>query len=1121
MLKKSMNGRAVSSICLVALLSLWVVFSPGTTHLASASEVDKPVRNISPNPQSDRLIANGTVVDATGIAVPGASVIEVGTTNGVNTNIDGKFSLEVRKGAKVEVSCIGYQTVTLVATANMTIALNVDNEFLDEVVVVGYGTQKKANLTGAVSTVDVGKTLENRPVANVGRALQGSVPGLTVLNSSGNINDTPSITIRGLGTLSNKATSNPLIVVDGVAIDDISYLNPNDIQSISVLKDAASTSIYGTRAAFGVILITTKSSTTTDKVSVTYTDNFAWEKPTILPEYSDLPSQILAFQDVNNRMGTVPELFGMIYNEEFYKKAVAWQDRHGWKKSGYREMVLGDDFEFRSDGSGNYYADWDVAGIMFRNWTPSQNHNFSVQGVSGRTSYFMSFGYNKEQGTSNFNPERLKRWNVSSNITTNPTDWLQLGVRFNFSKKNFVKPSDMRQGSYQYIWRWGSNFGPYGTYNGQDFRPIASRAQSNDDETQSNFTRISGFTKIKIIDGLTVNADYTYNIYDVDNNESYAPLYCYNSWGWIEEPSYTSTYSETGTYTRRDVSYAFNVHIDYEKTFAKNHNLHVMVGSNLEEGENRKFGGYKMDLLDPSLPEFSLAVGDPDINSYGHTHWGTAGFFARINYDYKGIWLVELNGRYDGSSRFPQNSHWAFFPSVSAGYHLSNENWFQNLKPVFSDVKIRASFGEIGNEAIGDNMFISTIGKRSNTYVYWVGDGSQKISQYDAPSLVSSDLSWERIQTLDIGADLAFFNNDLRASFDWYQRTTLDMLAPAAALPDVLGATAPYTNNGTLRTRGWELSLDYNHVFGDWAIYANASIGDFKSEVTKWDNDVKSLNSTYKGMIYGDVWGFETDRYFTPEDFTGFDANGKPTGYAPGIASQVGIQSGSFIYGPGDTKYKDLDGNGVIDGGKGTADDHGDLKVIGNTQPRYQYSFRLGASWKGIDLDLFFQGVGKRDIWTQSSFVIPYYRGTDAIYANQMDYWQGTYDSASSKWTVTNADPKYPRLYGGNNSTGKVPGIDRGDKNFYPQSKWISHMAYLRLKNLTIGYTLPQKLTRKVYLEKVRIYFSGENLFELIDNTNGYFDPEINSGDGSWSNGVFGRIDPMYRTLSFGIQVTL
>ena len=1112
--QKKMIGNVNIYMCLAAA-SLFTAINVGTAVPAAGAES----LSASMVSQTDRLVVSGKVLDAQGQPVPGASVIETGTTNGVNTDADGKFSMEVRRGAKLEVSCIGYTTVTVVANSEMSITIHEDKEFLDEVVVVGYGTQKKANLTGAVSTVDVSKTLENRPVADVGKALQGAVPGLTVLNSSGAVNSSPKITIRGLGTLSNKATSNPLIVVDGVVMDDISYLNPNDIDNISVLKDAASTSIYGTRAAFGVILITTKSASTAEKVSVTYSNNFAWQKPTVLPSYSDVPSQIVAFQDVNNRIKATPELFGMVFNDEFLQNAQKWQESHGGRRSGWREVVLGDDFEVRAaDGKGNYYADWDVAGIMFKNWTPHQSHNFAVQGTSGRTSYYMSVGYNKEEGTVRFNPDKMNRWNVSSNVTTSPTTWLQLGVRFNFDRKNYTTSYGMGQGTYQYIWRWGSMFGPYGTYNGQDFRTISYRKQAGSDEYVYDYTRVGGFAKIKIIDGLTVNADYTYNIYDLDENWNQNPIYGYNSWGAIAEPEYISTATTKGEYSSRNLAYAFNAYVDYTKTFARKHNLHVMVGINAEEGSFRDFSGTRKTLLDNTLPEFSLATGDMTVSG-SHSHWGTAGYFGRINYDYDGIWLLELNGRYDGSSRFPQHSHWAFFPSASAGYRISQEKWFEPIRPIVSDAKIRASFGEIGNEAIGSNMFVSSISKKGDSYVYWTGDGTQKVSMYNMPSLVDADLSWERIQTLDVGADLGFMNNDLKVTFDWYQRTTLDMLAPAASLPGVLGATAPYTNNGTLRTRGWELAIDWHHVFGDLVVYANASVGDFKSKVTKWSNDTKSLNSTYQGMTYGDIWGFETDRLFTPEDFTGFDADGNPTGYAPGVPTQVGIQTGSFVYGPGDTKYKDLNGDGKIDGGEGTADNHGDLKVIGNTQPRYQYSFRLGGSWKGFDLDIFFQGIGKRDVWSQSAFVIPYYRGADAIYSNQMDYWKGTF--SGGKWTVTNADAEYPRLYAGNNGTGKVPGIDRGDKNFYPQSKWLSHMAYLRLKNLTFGYTLPQHLTRKIYLEKVRVYFSGENLFELINNTNGAFDPEINTGDGSMSNGVFGRTDPMYRTISFGIQLTL
>jgi TonB-linked SusC/RagA family outer membrane protein len=1100
-------GRILTAITFVAALTC------GTEVFAAQTLNSERVSS-----QTQQSLVTGVVLDAQGQPVVGASVVEKGTTNGIMTDENGKFTIEVRRGATLEISCIGFATQTLTATNNMKVVLAVDTQFLDEVVVVGYGTQKKANLTGAVSTVDVGKTLENRPLANVGKALQGAVPGLTVLNTSGKINNTPSITIRGVGTLSNSATSNPLLVVDGVVMNDISYLNPNDIESVSVLKDAASTSIYGTRAAFGVILITTKSAQKTDNVSVNYSNNFGFEKATVLPNYPNGVEQVTALISANGRAALSPELFGMTFNADYLAKVQKWEENHNWKKANRREMVLGDDFEVLPNGKGAFYADWDVQKIFFKNWTPSQNHNFSVQGTSGKTSYYMSFGYDKEEGTLRFGSDQLKKWNVTTNVTTNPTTWLQLGVRFNYDKKDFTTSNNIGQGAFQYLWRWPSFFGPYGTYNGLEFRPLAYRTQAAPDNYWYNYTRIGGFAKVTLLPGLTLNTDYTYNIYDTEEKYYSSTIYGYNNWDTITAPGYISTTTSLGEESTRDVSYAFNAYADYNKTFFKDHNLHVMVGVNAEEGETLYHYGTRMTLLDPNLPEFNLATGDMTVGG-SHSHLGTAGYFGRINYDYKGIYLVELNGRYDGSSRFPADSHWAFFPSASAGYRFSEEPYFAPLKQYVSNGKLRASFGEIGNQAIGSNMFLSTLSKRTDANVYWVGNGTQKVTQYNSPSLVSADLSWERIQTLDVGLDLSFLKNELNATFDWYQRSTLDMLAPAASLPATLGASAPYTNNGTLRTRGWELALDWHHNFNDIMVYANASIGDFKTKVTKWDNDTKVLNTTYQGMTYGDIWGFETDRFFTPEDFTGFDAKGNPTGYASGIADQTGLQQGSFVYGPGDVKFKDLDGSGKIDGGKGTADDHGDLKVIGNTQPRYQYSFRLGGSWKGFDVDMFFQGVGKRDMWTKSAFVIPFMRGADAIYTNQTDYWQGTFDNGT--WTVTDADAKYPRLWPGNNGRGTVTGIDVGNHNYYPQSKYLSHMSYLRFKNLTIGYTLPQNLTKKAYLEKVRVYFSGENLCELINNVNGPFDPEINDGNGSINNAVFGRIDPMYRTFSFGVQVTL
>jgi TonB-linked SusC/RagA family outer membrane protein len=990
----------------------------------------------------------------------------------------------------------------------MRVVLSEDSEILDEVVVVGYGTQKRVNLTGAVSTVDVSKTLAARPQSDVTKALQGVVPGLTIINNSGRLNEKPTITIRGTGTLSNEAKSNPLIIVDGVAMEDISYLNPNDIENVSVLKDAASTSIYGTRAAFGVILITTKSARKVDRITVNYTNNFSWDTPTMLPDFPDVADQARALRSANVRGNLANELFGMVMDDAFIAKAEAWKQRHGGK-SGYREMIPGDDFDLDPvSGQGLYYADWDVVGIMFRDWKPAQNHNVSVQGTSGKTSYFLSLGYDEEEGVLTFNPDKLKKYNATLNVTSDITDWLQVGGRFSYNDKTYTEPNTRRY-TYQYMWRWGSFFGPYGTYNGYDMRnDIAYLKQAGEDKTIDSYTRIGGFLKAKLVKGLTLNADYTYNVRNVDQKQIGLPVYALNSWGGdVRTPSYLSAQSASYLYQEsiRDNSYAFNVYANYELSLLDKHNFNVMVGANAEEGEYQMHWSRRTALLDNNLPEFSLATGDQTVGG-SHSEWGTAGWFGRINYDYKGLWLLELNGRYDGSSKFPASDRWAFFPSGSFGYRFSEEAYFAPLKTVVSNGKLRASYGEIGNQAIGDNMFISTIGKRAATDTYWLDSTGNKISAYDLPSLVSSTLKWERIQTLDFGLDAGFLNNEFNVSFDWYQRTTKDMLAPSKTMPQVLGADAPKVNAGTLRTRGWELSIDWQRRFNEVQVYVNAGIGDFQTVITQWDNDSKLLNSNYSGKVYGDIWGFETDRLFTADDF---NADGS---YKTGIASQKGLEQSGFVFGPGDIKFKDLDKSGTIDGGSGSADDYGDLKVIGNTTPRYQYSFRLGGSWKGFDLDMFFQGIGKRDVWSTGAFVLPMSRGADAIYASQTDYWSED---------NPNPDAYYPRMWAGNSTKGTISVLENGNHNFYPQSRYLVNMAYLRFKNLTLGYTLPTSLTQKAYLEKVRVYFSANNICELINKSNAPVDPEVNTTEnGELTNGTWGRIDPMYRTVSFGLQVT-
>ena len=1049
----------------------------------------------------------GSVVDDKGEPIIGASILVKGTTLGTVTDFDGVFSLSVPAGSNIlVVSYVGFNTQEVSVKSVMNIILSSDIELLDELVVVGYGTQKKANLTGAVSTVDVRKTLEARPYSDISKALQGAVPGLSVISSSGKLGAQPSLSIRGLGTLSAGATSKPLIMVDGVAMEDISLLNTQDIENISVLKDAASTSIFGTRAAFGVILITTKSAKKTDRVSVNYTNNFSYDTPTILPNYPDVPSQLKGLIEANNRAGLANELFGM-YLEQMLPFAEKWRDENNGKKTGYREMILDKDFRLDKNGVGEYVADWDVVNIMFRKWKPGQSHNLSIQGSSGKTSYYMSVGHNHEEGVMSFFPEKLNKWTSMLNVTTEVTDWLQVGGRFNYSNKDFVGPATRRT-TYQYMWRWGSFFGPYGTYQGEDFRnDIAYRKQAGDWTDNDSFIRMGGFAKATLGKGLTLNADYTYNEENYTQKAANIPVGGWNSWGGkiINRDVYDGS-SSIEQRSSRQKSFALNVYGNYEFDLAGGNHFNLMLGANAERESYFLHTSRRADLLDYNLPEFNLATGDQTVTG-GHTDRASAGYFGRINYDYNGIWLAELNGRYDGSSSFPSNSRWAFFTSASAGYRMSEEAYFEPIKHVVSNAKLRASYGEIGNQAVGSNMFNATLSKLTDGNTHWLTDGGTKVVAYNLPKLVSSTLKWERIQTLDFGGDFGFINNDLNVSFDWYQRDTKDMLAPGNTLPEILGVPAPYTNAGALRTIGWELSVDWRHRFNDILVYANANIGDFVTDIVTWDNDTRLLNSNYSGKRYGDIWGFETDRYFTKEDF---NTDGT---YATGIATQKGLQLGTFVYGAGDVKFKDLDGSGVVDGGKGTSDDHGDLKVIGNFTPRYQYGFRLGGEYKGFDLDVFFQGVGQRSLWTQSAFVMPFMRGADALYANQTDYWTEA---------NPNQNAEFPRLFPGNAARGTISVLELGRNNFYPQSKYMVNMAYLRLKNLTVGYALPTNMISKLYLQKARIYFSANNLAELINKSNAPVDPEVNDVETNVSlgNATWGRIDPMYRTVSFGVQLT-
>ncbi len=1110
--------------------------------------------------------------------------------NAVTTNFDGNFTIKVAPGTPLQVSYVGYKTETLAAAQGMMVYLQPTTEQLDQLVVVGYGTQKKANLTGAVATVDVARVMDSRPATDVAKALQGAVPGLTITTASGDIAGNPTINIRGVGTLSNSHTSNPLIVVDGVPVDDMSFLNPEDIEDISVLKDAASSAVYGTRAAFGVILITTKTANKKDRVSVKYTNNFSWGRATVLPDPNTTVNQLKVAMDDTNPGGDT-EIFSMYY-ADLLPFAEAWAAQHNYKPyTSYVELQpfqstsnVGDYYapNFNVDNISPFtgqamqttrflsYADWDVAKTYFRA-APGQKHNVSLEGSSGKTNYRVSFGYDSREGLYKFSPDKLARYMANASIDTEIFSFLKAGARFSFSDREYENPNlyysaTASRDSYQYLWRFPSFFEIPGyvlNANGQpqSFRnDVTVRNNGHKDKTITTQTRMQAWMRATLLKGLTLQADFTYALRNQNSDAALVPYTAWNNWSpgkdglGVYAPISQAT-SQAAQSNYRDAMWTANVYGTYEKTFVEKHNLKVMLGWTAEQEEYRSFYARRTGLVDYDLPNIQLTDGSTYETKGTHTHRATTGFFGRVNYDYKGIYLFEANGRYDASSKFPANDQWAFFPSFSAGYRFSEEGYFEPVKSWWSNGKVRASYGHIGNEAVGDNRFLSTVGQVAQGNVHWL-NGTQKITEYSMPTLVSSSLTWERIVTTDVGLDLGFFNNALNLTFDWYQRDTKDMLGPGSELPQVLGAGAPYQNNGELRTRGWELGISFNHSFGDADFYASFNIGDARTKITKWNNAngliysyLPQNTTTYTpGQYFGDIWGFETERYFTQDDFT-FVPSAEPNKpgkyiYVDGIPNQDFLAgNGSFRYGPGDIKFKDLNGDGVINNGDpdmkdadgnpipvGTLRNHGDLKVIGNALPRYEYSFRLGGAWKGFDIDLFFQGVGKRNMWATGSTIIPMCQSALGTFTNQLgNYNLVKYDSETGMLTQCEIDQNndYPRMFSGADGTGQVANIGQGHFNFYPQSRYLMNLAYLRLKNLTFGYTLPADITKKALVQKARVYFSADNLFFLYNGAGKYqLDPEQTSSANAATQGAnggqatYGRVTPYQRVLSFGLQVT-
>ena len=1027
-------------------------------------------------------VCNGVVTDTTGETVIGASVVVKGTTNGTITGLDGDFSLSgVTKGSILVVSFVGYQNTEVKWNGQpLTIVLKEDTKVLDEVVVVGYGTQKKANLSGAVAAVD-GKVLQDRPIINIGQGLQGVVPNLNItMNNGGAPGATSSFNIRGNTSLNG---GSPLVLVDNVQMD-ANLVNPDDIESISVLKDAASASIYGARAAYGVILITTKKGKKSDKPTVSFSATGYWQSPA------------LTFHNVNSMqyLTMMDEAYQNDGGSGHYFKSQVYQYAEDYFNGKYDSPVFFDTAydTYKYGYCGN--TDWwdELYKTSF-----SQIYTANISGGNDRTTYYASVSMNDQGGILKAGDDKYNKYNANVNISSNITKWLNVSAKLAHTYTDELHPtggttamnSTAYSGLSSYSGMMKGDLSPLmpvkhpdGHYAGPGSytNPVAIMEQGGNAQYKQNDLWMTGAVKITPIKGLVINADYTWNFYGKSSNQHVQNFYDYTAVPGTEN-YYPWTNPSSVTVTNNDDYYnAFNAFAEYTFSLKEKHNFKVMVGYNQENKHKKYHYAGRKNLIDSSNPSLNLAYGDMAMNG-SETHWSVNGFFARINYDYKGKYLLELNGRYDGSSKFPHGDRYAFFPSASVAWRVSEEKFWEPIRGWFDNFKLRASYGSLGNQALdesryGNFPYLATYG--INTKYGALLNGTRPVA-VSVPGLVSASFTWETVNQIDFGFDASFFGGRLNTSFDWYRRNTKDMLTAGQALPAVLGTSVPQENAADMKTVGWEVSLEWNdRLSNGFGYHIKGVLSDYQASITKFSNPTKLLGTHYVGEKLNEIWGYVSNGLFQSDE----DAK---------AADQSYLSGGSW--GAGDVKYEDLNNDGKIDIGKNTLDDSGDRKIIGNSTPRYSYGITAGFDYKGFDFEMFWLGIGKRDYWLGGS-----------QFWGFTDEWCTPLTSSLDYWTEDNRDAYFPRLH--------HYGVNGG--NHQVSTRYLQNAAYLRLKNVTLGYTFPANVLSKTkFISYARIYVSGADLWENSKIKDGW-DPEA-----SRKVETFGSY-PFTRNLTVGLNLT-
>ena len=1070
------------------------------------------VRKETTQQKSSLKTVEGAITDLNGEPVIGATVKEEGTNNGVISDIDGKFSIKVHPGAHLNVSYVGMLTKTISVTGKsfLNITLTEDNKTLEEVVVVGYGTQKRVNLTGAISTVS-SKDLIDRPASTATHMLQGKVPGLNITTSAGNPGNGASINIRGTNSING---GSPLVLIDGVE-GDLYRVNPADIESISIIKDASSAAIYGARASFGVVLVTTKNGDE-GKVRVSYNGRFGWTKPTVSVDYetrgyySVLTANVFwnAYTGVNYMNYTEDDMLEL------------WLRRNDKTEDPSRPWTVVKDRNGRP--TYHYYANTDFWHHLFQENKPLMNHDISISGGTKKMKYFLSGGYNQEEGMIKKNTDKFNKTNFRSKISFDVNDYVNISNNTAFFHSKYTFPNG---GGSNWYFDTSQTHGlacfptqnPDGTsivshaFNGyrvmNGLLALRDKGKHTSGDRTDDFSTTTELT-VTPIKGLELKGNFTYNVNNRRIMNRYVPTEYSQYPGEVEILDEPSLYMENRLKEETDYEHylATNLYATYSGSFLQKHNYKVTAGFNYETKYMKYTSSYGYNLMSETLNDFNLIGEDSEGERRmevkgGQNEYALAGYFGRINYDYAGKYLLELSGRYDGSSRFSSKDRWGFFPSASVGWRLSEESFMDPAKSWLSNLKFRYSYGNLGNQQVGYYDYIRTVNINTQSYLF----GGKLPSSASISAPVSGNLTWEVVEHHNLGLDASFFNNRLNFTGEYYIRNTKDMLTAGISLPAVYGTSSPKMNSADMQTKGYELSLGWQDMFKlagkPFSYQVNLTFNDYISKITKFNNPEKAFaKKYYEGMRIGEIWGYHIDGMFaTDEEAANYQVDQRRVNDI--INSSSGSLKGLHA---GDLRFADLDGDNIISTGEDTVDDPGDRRIIGNSEPRYQYGANMAFQWCGFDFSIFFQGIGRMD-WYPASEAELFWGPFNRPYATFLPK-----NFLEQCWSEDNPNAYFPR------PRAYVAFDNLGNQNrelTAANDRYLQNIGYCRLKNLTIGYSLPKQWTQKIGIDLLRVYFSGENLAYWSGLKTDYIDPEQARRGGDL------KVYPWQKTFTFGINV--